>query len=477
MTEPVTREPWEDIVFGPESTTTTTTLTATPQRTDSAAPYIATAIIDETSKLAATAHGQRNHTLNIAALKLGALPGADRNQIRALLIDACHTNGLIADDGAPACHATIDSAFRKADDNPRTIPARTATVLEVPATQIATTAAADGGDPGSAFGLQPPLDAGHFLFDHDDTTLALWGDGDNILWAEGEALMIAGGMGLGKTTLAGQIIRAQLGLNPNDVLGLPVTPISGKILYLAMDRPRQIRRSMLRQFDATDRDSLTGRLLIRIGPPIADIALYPTLLAKMCAEAGAAVVYVDSLKDAAIGLSDDKVGAAWNRARQQALADGVQVCELHHNRKAVAGAIPTGSVSDIYGSTWLTSGAGSVITLTGEPGDPIVDMRHVKQPLNEVGPFRLLHNHDAGLLTVEHQVDLLLIAKVSGGVGLTAQAAAGALFDTDRPSRAQVEKARYRLDKLAGMGLLVRVDGMKGGAAGVGASAWFTPHE
>ena len=347
-------------------------------------PYLVAAITNETSRLATTTQGGRNHALNIAALKLAQLPNLDRDTIRHQLLAACHTNGLITDDGNKACNDTIDSAFRKADQlGPRTIPERRSENQTIPrrtehqqipngttpAPGVTNLVIGDDGQPQSVFGDHQPQDAANFLFDTDDTTTALWGDGDDILWAEGEALMIAGGMGLGKTTLAGQIIRAQLGLTPHDVLELPVAEATGPILYLAMDRPRQIRRSMLRQFDTTERDHIAGRLLIRTGPPIADIAQYPTLLAKMCAEAGAQYVYIDSLKDAAIGLSDDKVGAAWNRARQQVLNDGHQICELHHNRKALAGTTPTGSVADIYGSTWLTSGAGSVITLTGEPGE------------------------------------------------------------------------------------------------------------
>lgn len=442
-------------------------------------PYTNAALRNETARLAATTAGSRNHALNIAALKLAQLPNLDRTTIRDHLLDACHTNGLVRDDGAAACHNTIDSAFRKADQLPtREIPTRetTTTPATPPDTSRYVTVDHDG-NPTSAFGDHPPHDAATYLFDQPDTTTALWGDGDDILWAEGEALMIAGGMGLGKTTLAGQLIRAQLGLPPGDVLNLPVTETPGPILYLAMDRPRQIRRSMLRQFDPTERDHIAGRLLIRTGPPIADIAQQPHLLAQMCQEVGATTVYIDSLKDAAIGLSDDKVGAGWNRARQHTLNNNTQICELHHNRKAIAGTTPNGSVTDIYGSTWLTSGAGSVITLTGEPGDPIIDFRHVKQPLNEIGPYRLHHNHDTGQLSIEHQIDLMAYATANRTHGLTAMAAAGALFDTDKPTRAQTEKARYRLDKLVSQGLLVRVDGMKGGAAGAGAAAWFPAHD
>ena len=41
--------------------------------------------------------------------------------------------------------------------------------------------------------------------------------------------------------------------------------------------------------------------------------------------------------------------------------------------------------------TWLTSGAGSVILLNGQPGDPIVSLHHIKEPAAEVGPFKVLH--------------------------------------------------------------------------------------
>jgi hypothetical protein len=74
--------------------------------------------------------------------------------------------------------------------------------------------------------------------------------------------------------------------------------------------------------------------------------------------------------------------------------------------------------------------------LTGEPGDPIIGFRHVKQPGDEVGPWRLLHDQRAGRLTIEHNVYLPELADVVGGQ-LTAKQAAAAIYDTDVPSRAQ----------------------------------------
>jgi hypothetical protein len=445
--------------------------------------YTYAAVRDEIDALAAATSGHqggkgRNNTLNIAALKLARLP-IDRDTLRKALTQACHTNGLIADKGMRGVEATINSAFDKADrDGPRVIPEPTVNPARpevVPARVNGTTATVEVVEPEShpIWGSRPPADGAAYLFDHDDTAVSLWGHDDLILWAEGEALMIAGGMGLGKTTLAGQMVRAQIGLD-DDVLGMPVTTVDGPILYLAMDRPRQIRRSMLRQFDATERDLIAGRLLIRPGPPIADLAVRPALLAEMAAECGATVVYIDSLKDAAIGLSSDEVGAAYNRSRQYALASGVQVCELHHliKRNPLGGAPNT--VADVYGSNWLTAGAGSVVMLTGEPGDPIVGFRHAKQPHAEVGPWRLLHDPQRGRFSIDHETDLLAIAAAAGANGLTPAGAACAIFEKDKPSRAQIEKARRRLDKLVTSGHLTRIEGIKGGADGGISANYFT---
>jgi replicative DNA helicase len=230
----------------------------------------------------------------------------------------------------------------------------------------AATKRADGAEPGDH-----AIDGAAFILDQPTSIPARWGDGTSVLWPEGEALMIAGPQGLCKTTLAGLLVRAQLGIG-NTVLGLPVQDLGCRILYLAMDRPRQIARSLHRQFSEADRAVLAERLVILPGPPPADLAAQPTLLAALADRYGAEVVYVDSLKDAALRLSADEVGAAYNRARQHLLQQGADLCELHHTvKRGPDGAAPK-SIADIYGSAWLTNGCGSVILLSGEPGDPII---------------------------------------------------------------------------------------------------------
>lgn len=291
------------------------------------------------------------------------------------------------------------------------------------------------------------LDGATFILDQPTDIPARWGSGTQVLWPEGEALMIAGPQGLCKTTLAGLLVRAQLGIGDGTVIGLPVAPLDSNILYLAMDRPRQIAKSLARQFTGADRQVLKDRLVIRKGPPPADLAAQPTLLTALADEYDAGAVYVDSLKDAALGLSKDEVAAAYNRARQHLLADGRELCELHHVRKQGA---DTKGIEEIFGSTWLTSGCGSVILLSGEPGDPIIGFRHAKQPAEEVGPWHLLHDQTVGQLTLESETDLIDLVRAKGVDGLTARDAAAALFDTDKPTKNQKEKARRKLVALEG---------------------------
>ena len=418
--------------------------------------YAAKALEDEASSVSTAPEGTRNHTLNKAAFTLRRFVTAgilSADLVNDTLAAAARLNGLTDKE----IRATLGSAERGADAKPRDKPAvpppdpARSGVIEVDRGQLlGTTPEAEAEE---EHGLKF-VDGASFVLDIPDTIPALWGSGDQVLWAEGESLMIAGPMGLGKTTLAGQLIRAQLGIGDGELLGLPVTQRE-RILYLAMDRPAQIARAMGRQFGDEHRSILAERLIIWKGPPPGDIAKNPALLHYLAQKAGADTVYVDSLKDAAIGLSEDEVGAGYNRARQQLLANGCQLAELHHTVKhGVGGGAPT-NVADVYGSAWLTNGTGSIILLSGEPGDPIVGFKHPRQPAEEVGPFQLLHDQAAGTITINHQTSLVDMVAHCGPEGLTAKGAAIALFDTDRPSKGQVEKARRRLERLEEDGLIV----------------------
>ena len=80
-----------------------------------------------------------------------------------------------------------------------------------------------------------------------------------------------------------------------------------------------------------------------------------------------------------------------------------------------------------------------------EAGDPIVELRHLKQPAEEVGPLRILHDQARGELTVFEEADSLSILR-KAPKGLTPTNLAAVLFGAD-PTPAQVEKARRKLKR------------------------------
>lgn len=246
---------------------------------------------------------------------------------------------------------------------------------------------------------------GKFVFDEPDQIPSLWGSGERSLWAEGEGMMIAGPQGLGKTTLVQQLTLARYGLLPPHFLGLPVAQSQGKALYLAMDRPRQAARSMRRMVGVDQRAELDEHILVWKGPTGVRFDRDPAEFADWVQEVDAAIdlVVVDSVKDLASGLSTDDVGSGVNRAWQELIARGIQLVVLHHERKSSDGAARSPGLDHIYGSTWLTSGLGSVLQLVGTQGDPSVELHHVKQPAAEVGPLTVLHDHALGVSRIVEQ--------------------------------------------------------------------------
>lgn len=293
------------------------------------------------------------------------------------------------------------------------------------------------------------LDGEAFVFGAGAEVPAIWGDASAPLWAAGEPLMIAGPDGVGKTTILQQLVLARLGLR-DELFGFPVDLCATPVLYLALDRPRQIARSLARMVRDEDRETLRDRLVVWRGPLTEDLGsdradeLHLLELATAC---GAGTVVVDSLKDAAVKLSDDTVGGRVNRALQIVVAAGIEVVVSHHQRKATGDNRRPNKLSDVYGSRWLTAGMGSVLMLWGEPGDLVVELTHLKQPLDVVGPLTLIHDHSAGRTVVESQPTLedLVVATRRGG--LTVADAARQLFRSD--DRNAIERARRKLEKLA----------------------------
>jgi replicative DNA helicase len=306
------------------------------------------------------------------------------------------------------------------------------------------------------------VDGGAFVHDAPAQVPAVWGVGDDVLMSVGEPLILTGPTGVGKTTLGGQVVAGRLGLLP-EVLGYPIQPGQRRVLYLAMDRPAQIARALGRLLRAHPREVLTERLVVWKGPPPVDLARHPSQLLELANEADADTVVIDSLKDAAVKLSDEETGQGISRAMNYCVADGVEVLAFHHQTKrAGSGSGKPTSLADVYGSGWITAGAGSVILLWGAAGDLVVELSHLKQPAAEVGPLMLVHDHHAGTTVVKDRIDVLdlLAGKVTvREVAMKLNAGTDPVTDSD------IEKTRRKLDELVRNGLVVKLPAAPGKAA------------
>ncbi len=277
-------------------------------------------------------------------------------------------------------------------------------------------------------------------------------DPTKVLWAFGEALMLAGPTGCGKSTLLQQIALRRASVGALELFDdLIVVPDTRGVLYLALDRPSQIRRSMRRMVRELDRRTLADRLHVWPGPLPFDLLATPTGLRDMAIAVGVGTVIVDSVKDMVPAVSKDEVASALNIAFQHVLAAGIELAVAHHTRKVDAER-KRRTVDDVYGSTWLTAGMGSVLLLEGAPGDPVVRATHVKQPAETCGPWDLEHDHVAGRTTTVGAVDLAeLVTSRPDGI-TTAQAAEAIFGKADRNTK---QKAARQLRRLKEEGTIV----------------------
>lgn len=310
------------------------------------------------------------------------------------------------------------------------------------------------------------VDGADFLFDLPPRPPCLWGDGDTLLWTVGEALMIVGPQGVGKTGVAGQLMRGALGLVP-EVLGMDITPAEGNVMYWAMDRPMQAQRSLARMVRPEERERVRGRLKFWQGPPPGDFGTTPDAILRVIDKHKISSMIVDSIKDATLDFTTPEGGAAYNRTRQILLREGVQLLELHHMTKAGRDGGAPKTLADVFGSGLVTAGAGSVLLLWGKAGDPVVNLSQLKSPYTEMQPMQVLHDPVTGLSTVYHNpdTDLVRLAKEMGRTGITAIDAARAMYGIaaeSMPDNAEIEKARRVLSAKEKRGLLIRVEGSGG---------------
>jgi replicative DNA helicase len=298
------------------------------------------------------------------------------------------------------------------------------------------------------------IDGATFALYTPTTIAAIWGTKTDVLWPEGEPVMLYGPDGVGKTTIAQQLILRRIGIGESQLLGLPVAPIDEgrKMLYLALDRPRQASRSIRRMVTDSDFQELRDRLAVWRGSVPFDITHDPHSLAEFALERNAASVVIDSLKDLAPSLSDEDTGMAIHRAWQLCVEAGVEVLSLHHSRKAQANNKRPTTLADVYGSRWITAGCGSIILIWGDAGDAVVDLSHLKQPADVVGPFKLLPDNRSGTVALtDRQPDAIDIVLGYSGPAPTVREVAARVYGKSLDAIKPNEKERVRRRLVAGV--------------------------
>lgn len=321
------------------------------------------------------------------------------------------------------------------------------------------------------------LDGWEFLAEDVDGDEQVWGaPGGGMLWAPGEPLMLFGGNGVFKSTLSHLLVFARLGLlgpdgrpredhrriRPDDhpdewgaVLGMPVRPMdpAAAIVYLAGDRPRQIRRAMRRHRRDWMCDILRDHLIVHDGPLPFDLTTDKDALADLAQERKGSDVFVDSVKDYCPKPSDDESANGYNRARQECIARGIQWVEDHHNRKIQQGQKPTNGIDDVYGSRWLTAGAGSVVSMwVDEEGSTLVHVRQVKSPGEFVPELHVTVDKATGTMGAERHLDPVGFVRRAGAAGVTAA-------DYGRYMGLAIKAARNQLTTRVRQGVFEEIDG------------------
>lgn len=292
---------------------------------------------------------------------------------------------------------------------------------------------------------------GGCILDASPAPEPIWGSGSEVLASRGETMIITGGIGSGKTTLLGSLVHARIGLS-QQVLGWPVQE-GGRVLYLACDRPRQIMRNLRRRFDDADRQILDRRLIVWKGPPPRDFGMDPHVLREMCAAhdfGDGDTVVIDGLKDVARDLVKDETGSGLNNAFQLCVRDGIEVWCNHHQRKATAGqgAIKPKSLADVYGSMWITAGAGTVLLLWADKaGSAYTELSTLKPAADDVGPITVHHDLDTGKMTAAEELSIEAILQGNRcAIPITEITNALGAGPGDRN---RIEQVRRRLSRLA----------------------------
>ncbi len=244
--------------------------------------------------------------------------------------------------------------------------------------------------------------AGSWALDEVTAGRAVVGQGQRILWAKGETLFIVGDTGHGKSTVTQNTMRANIGLIPT-ILGLEAIPFKS-ILYIAADRPAQIKASLKRMVNDTNRDIWDRHVVVHEGPPGFAINDEPLKLLPFIRELSEHMdrepfdcVVMDSLKDLVSQMDENTDGIHINQALQSVCQQDIQVLVDIHPRKMGSGRDKERNpvLDDVGGNKNITAGAGSVLFI-GAPVEGAHPLYHLKSPSERIEGLAIRYDKPSG---------------------------------------------------------------------------------
>lgn len=289
----------------------------------------------------------------------------------------------------------------------------------------------------------------------------IWGTSRAAAWMPGESLYIVSPAGIGKTTLALNLLLARLGDSVGDVLGMPVLPADDPVALLSADRPPQAVRRLVKML-ASHQSHILERLIVWEWNPEITPASSPERFGEWVWSTGAKTVVIDNLGAVQPGLARDEIGSATNTALSRVLAEGIEVVVLHHTRKGDGGT----ALDRVMGSSWLTNGAGSVLMIAGKrkKGRGRIVVTHEKPPMEPVPDIRATIDFNSGVINcdrvetdrVEHESVESVLQRLTVA---TAKVLASHVFGLDSPGEDDIEALRRMIRPLVGNGVLSRPTG------------------
>ena len=287
---------------------------------------------------------------------------------------------------------------------------------------------------------------GDVVLDTPDCT-PNWGVERDALTTAGQSVLVFGPDGTGKSTLLQHYAKARLGLAGwgGLLLGEPVAPLPDdqRVLYLAADRPQQIREGFKRGMTEEEREVLRERLEFHDGPPPIDLFTKAgrNWLLRRIREGNVGLLILDSYKDL-VDPMDPRQVTGLNRLLKELDADGLEVMVAHHSTQE-ADKKSTPNLTAAYGHRNVFSGFGSVLQIKGKPGATEVKLHQVK-PIREThAPIDVLIDHAAGRLRLRGD------GKPNGGTSTGSPGGSGDDSDKVDVRRAELRKVFVDLSTLA----------------------------